>query len=451
MSGRAGHAGGGGEDRDGRKRSIPARGASGTVPMTDCLYFDHHATTPVAAEVLAAMLPWWTERSGNAASQHRCGRAAAEAVAAARADVAAALHCLPEEILWTSGATEADNLAIKGVMQAAGPGSHLIVNAGEHRAVLDPARRLMRSRTPVTILPINREGAVDPDAVAAAIRPDTRLVSVMLANNEVGTVNDVAAIGGLCRERGVLLHCDAAQAFGHIPIDLARWPVDLLSITAHKLYGPPGIGALVVRRTSDRLPLEPLLDGGGHERGLRSGTLPVPLIIGFAAAVRLTHANLLQESRRVSALRDLLWEQLQRRVEGITRNGSSTSTLPHNLNVTIPAVDGDALLTRLAETELAVSSGAACSSANPEPSHVLRAMGLSDVQARASLRFGLGRSTTREEVERAVEIVANVVQQVRRLSAPSDAGFGGTGSGESGTGAGGRPTRSARDGFDPSG
>lgn len=381
--------------------------------MPECLYFDHHATTPLAAEVLEAMLPWWTERSGNSASQHRCGRAAAAAIAAARADLAAALQCLPEEIIWTSGATEANNLAIKGVMHATGPGSHLLVNAGEHRAVLDPARRLMRSRTPVTILPINREGAVDPDAVAAAIRPETRLVSVMLANNEVGTINDVAAIGAICRQQGILLHCDAAQACGHIPIDLTRWPVDLLSITAHKLYGPQGIGALVVRRSGERLPLEPLLDGGGHERGLRSGTLPVALIVGFAAAIRLTHANMPQESRRVSALRDLLWEQLQRRVEGITRNGSATRRLPHNLNVTIPDLDGDALLVRLAETELAVSSGAACSSANPEPSHVLRAMGLSDVQARASLRFGLGRGTTREEVERAAEIVATAVQQVR--------------------------------------
>lgn len=381
--------------------------------MTDCLYFDHHATTPLAPEVHAAMLPWWTERVGNAASQHRCGRAAAEAVAAARADVAAALGCLPEEIIWTSGATEANNLAIKGVMQAAGPGSHLVVNAGEHRAVLDPARRLQRSRTPVTILPITREGAVDPDAVAAAIRPETRLVSVMLANNEVGTINDLEAIGHLCRSRGVLLHGDAAQACGHIPIDLARSPVDLLSITAHKLYGPQGIGALVVRRRSDRLPIEPLLDGGGHERGLRSGTLPVALIVGFAAAVRLAHAHLPEESRRIAALRDLLWEQLQRRVPGITRNGSSTRTLPHNLNVTIPDVDGDALLARLAETELAVSSGAACSSANPEPSHVLRAMGRSDVEARASLRFGLGRSTTREAVDRAAEIVAHVVQPLR--------------------------------------
>ncbi len=381
--------------------------------MPECLYFDHHATTPLAAEVLEAMLPWWTEQSGNSASQHRCGRAAAAAVAAARADLAAALQCLPEEIIWTSGATEANNLAIKGVMHATGPGSHLLVNAGEHRAVLDPARRLMRSRTPVTILPINREGAVDPDAVAAAIRPETRLVSVMLANNEVGTINDVAAIGAICRQQGILLHCDAAQACGHIPIDLTRWPVDLLSITAHKLYGPQGIGALVVRRSGERLPLEPLLDGGGHEQGLRSGTLPVALIVGFAAAIRLTHANMPQESRRVSALRDLLWEQLQRRVGGITRNGSSTRRLPHNLNVTIPDLDGDALLVRLAETELAVSSGAACSSANPEPSHVLRAMGLSDVQARASLRFGLGRGTTREEVERAAEIVATAVQQVR--------------------------------------
>lgn len=385
--------------------------------MADCLYLDHHATTPLAPEVLSAMLPWLMDRYGNAASRHhRCGAAATAAVEAARNDIAAALGCQPDEVVWTSGATESNNLALKGVLLSATPDAHLIVNAAEHRAVLDPARRLARGGAALTILPVDRNARVDPDAVAAAIRPETRLVSVMLANNEVGTFNDLQAIGTICRERGVPLHSDAAQACGWRPIDLTRLPVDLLSITAHKLSGPQGVGALIVRREHLPRPLLPLQDGGGHERGLRSGTLPVALIVGFAAAVRLALAQREAESVRLAELRDLLWERLQFEVPGVTRNGPAAGRLPHNLNVTIPNVDGDALLVRLAETQLAVSSGAACSSADPQPSHVLQAMGLTDAQARASLRFGLGHGNDRRQIEQAAAIVGDVVRQLQSLS-----------------------------------
>ena len=378
------------------------------------LYFDHHATTPVAPEVLAAMEPWWTDQFANpASSSHRAGRQARETVESARAAIADVLGCEPEEVIFTSGATEANNLALKGVMHAARGDAHLVTNAAEHRAVLDPARRLQRQGYGVDVVPVQADGSVDPTAIASAMQPETKLVSVMLANNEVGTINDLGSIGSICRERNVRLHTDAAQALRRIPLDLRNLPVDLWSLTAHKLYGPKGVGALIVRRNRGRIPIEPLFDGGGHERGLRSGTLPVPLMIGFAAAVRLAVRERVHETDRLSRLRDRLWERLQARIPGVTLNGHPTRRLPNNLNVTIPDVDGDALLVRLQQTELAVSSGSACSSANPEPSHVLRAMGLSDAAARASLRFGLGRGNTEADVEHATAIVAEAVAAAR--------------------------------------
>lgn len=369
------------------------------------IYLDHHSTTPVDPRVVDAMAPYWTLIPGNPAStSHRAGEAARKAIAEAREQIAACLMCHPEEIYFTSGATESNNLAIKGVM-AGRPGGHQIVNAGEHRSVLDPARRL-RGSGPVTVLPIDSAGRVEPVRVRDAITAETELVSVMWANNEVGSLNDIQAIGSLCREHYVRLHVDAAQALGKVPIDLSRDPVDLMSGTAHKLYGPKGIGLLFVRKSSTQRPLVPLIDGGGHERGLRSGTLPVPLIVGFAKALEVSMANREEEWTRLHNLRESLWHQIQQRIPVATRNTPVDNCLPGNLNVQFGQIDGELLLARLRQTELCVSSGSACTSANPEPSHVLRAMGLSDQAARASLRFGLGRFTTVEEIARAAEIVA---------------------------------------------
>jgi cysteine desulfurase len=298
-------------------------------------------------------------------------------------------------------------------MQGAGRAPRLVVNAAEHRAVLDPARRLRRNGCDVVILPVDAQGRVDPDAVRDALQQETRLVSVMLANNEVGTLNAVAEIAAVCHEYGALLHCDAAQAVGKVPIDLAALGVDLLSFTAHKLYGPQGIGALYIRPADPPLRLTPLIDGGGHERGLRSGTLPVSLIVGFARALEIALHELADESRRLSSLRDRLLQGLQDHVPDIVVHGHATERLPGNLNIGFAGVDGDALLAGVAAAGLAVSSGSACTSANPEPSHVLRAMGIPERLARASLRFGIGRFNTAADIDDAVRISANVAQLLR--------------------------------------
>lgn len=378
------------------------------------VYLDSHATTPIDPRVAAEMRPWLGERFGNPASTgHAIGRAAAEAVAAARTTIAAAIGAEAESIIFTSGATEANNLALKGVLQAAGRSAQLITNAAEHRSVLDPARRIRREGCGVTIVPVDPHGRVDPRQIANALQPATRLVSVMLANNEVGTANPIREIGDLCRERGVLLHCDAAQAVGKLPLDLEALPVDLLTFNAHKLCGPQGIGALYIRKADPPIPLLPLIDGGGHERGLRSGTLPVALIIGFAAAVRIAVAERDTEQPRVALLRDRLRSALAGSLNELTFHGHPVERLAGNLNVGFERVDGDALLIGVAERGLCVSSGSACTTANPEPSHVLRAMGVRDALARASLRFGLGRFTTADEVDAAAEIVVEVVRALR--------------------------------------
>jgi cysteine desulfurase len=404
------------------------------------IYLDNHATTRVAPEVLAAMLPYFSEEYGNAASvNHSFGWRAAEAVERARQQVARLLNCPAEWIVFTSGATEANNLAIKGYFATAKPrplGSHFVTNAAEHPSVLDIAKRFRRQGIEITLLSVDHHARVDPQQVADAIRPETMLVSVMLANNEVGTINALAEIGCVCRKRGVLLHCDAVQAVGKIPIDLQQLPVDLLSLSAHKFHGPKGVGALVVRRDGPRIPLEPLFDGGGHEQHLRSGTLPVPLVVGFGAASELAsltrsvneegeatdvdrHSLSLTlrvsqvEIARMKALRDRLWQRLQAELEGLTLNGPPLADrLPNNLNFSVAGVDGEALMSGL--KSIAVSSGSACSTADPEPSHVLRAIGVSDSLSRASLRFGLSRYTTEAEIDMAV---AEVVQVVRRLRA----------------------------------
>ena len=376
---------------------------------------DNHATTRVDERVLSAMLPWFTERYGNPASiSHAFGQEAGTAVNDARQLIAGVMNCVPESVVFTSGATESNNLAIKGALRAAPGRGHLIVNAAEHRAVLDPARQLQREGCELTVLPVDRHGMVDPQAVAEAIQSNTRLVSVMLANNEVGTLNPVTTIAAMCRDRGVPVHCDAAQAAGCMPVDLDQLGVQLLSLTAHKLYGPKGIGALFVSREPSVVRIRPLLDGGGHERGLRSGTLPTPLVVGFAEAVEIADQRSGEEATRVAGLRDALRESLCSSIEGCTVHGHSTRRLPGNLNVSFSGVDGEALMQGVARRGLAVSSGSACTSANPEPSHVLRAIGVSDVLCRASLRFGLGRFNTQEDVEAAVAIVGEVINELRQ-------------------------------------
>ncbi|MCX7418970.1 MAG: cysteine desulfurase family protein [Planctomycetia bacterium] len=404
------------------------------------IYLDNHATTRVAPEVLQTMLPYFTENYGNAASiNHAFGWQAADAVKQAREQVARRLNCPADWIAFTSGATEANNLAIKGVMSAcrivgqlskpfksstlmtsedvAGLETratkntpHFITNVAEHHSVLDVARRLQRNGIDVTLLPVDRFGQVDPQQVADAITPRTVLVSTMLANNEVGTLNPIVAIGHICRERDILLHCDAVQAFGKLSIDLMELPIDLLSLTAHKLHGPKGVGALVVRRDRRRIPIEPLFDGGGHEQHLRSGTLPVPLIVGFGTACELS-AEMSALAERMSSLRDRLWQRLQSELSDLSLNGHPTARLPNNLNVSFAGVDGEALMTSL--KTIAVSSGSACSTAEPEPSHVLRAMRVSESLSRASLRFGLSRYTTEAEIEAATHEVVAVVKRLR--------------------------------------
>jgi cysteine desulfurase len=302
-------------------------------------------------------------------------------------------------------------------MYAAGSGRHLIINAAEHRSVLDPAKRLMRAGVDVTILPVDAFGAVDPQQVADAIRNETVLVSVMTANNEVGTINPILEIGEICRSRGVLFHTDAAQSVGKTPTDLSETPIDLLTLTAHKLYGPKGVGALVVRRGAPRIPIAPLFDGGGHENHLRSGTLPVPLIVGFGQCCALAAAIIGSETASTGVLRDRLWNGLRGEIDGVRLNGHPTLRLPGNLNVSIEGVDGEALMASL--KDIAVSSGSACSSADPEPSHVLRAMGLSDALTRASLRFGVGRFNTADEIDFAIGAVADSVRRLRACRSTS--------------------------------
>ena len=384
------------------------------------VYLDNHATTCVDPRVLDAMLPYFSGKYGNAASiSHSFGDEARAAVDQARIHVADLVHASPENVVFTSGATEANNLAIKGLFAAelrnkppqTQDAPHLIVNAAEHRAVLDPASRLKRHGAAVTTVPVDSSGQVQPESVSAELRPTTRLVSTMLVNNEVGTINPVQTLAASCRENRTLLHCDAVQAAGRIPIDFRQLGADLLTLSAHKMYGPKGIGALILRRDGDRIPLEPLLDGGGHERQLRSGTLPVPLIVGFGEACRIAGEEGPADSRRIRMLRDELWNQLESRLEGVHWNGHPTAHVSGNLNVSFEGIDGDVLMNAM--TRVAVSSGSACTSANPQPSHVLQAMGCSDPLTRASLRFGLGRFSTAAEIDFAAGYTVETVLRLR--------------------------------------
>ncbi len=389
------------------------------MPVTLPIYMDNHATTRTDPRVLQAMLPYFTEHFGNAASKmHVFGQQAEQAVKAARAQVAHIIYAEPREIVFTSGATESNNLAIKGYAQYhIGQGKHLVTLATEHKSVLDTCAHLERLGWQVTYVPVEPTGLVDLAQLESAFRHDTVLVSVMLANNEIGVLQPLAEIIQRCHARNIVVHTDATQAAGKIPVDVRALEVDLLSFTAHKLYGPKGVGALFVRKQGSRVRLEPLQDGGGHEQGLRSGTLPVPLIVGFGEACRIAEAEMGPEAERLLALRTRLWKGLQQKLQHIRLNGAWSPRLPGNLNVSLEWVKGESLL--LALRDIALSSGSACTTMDSEPSHVLRALGLDDDLADASLRFGLGRFNTTDEVDYVIENVAQAVHHLRQLSSAS--------------------------------
>ncbi len=377
------------------------------------VYLDYHATTPVDPRVMEAMRPYFTEQFGNAASSsHVFGWRAEAAVTKAREVLAALVGANPREIVFTSGATESNNLAVLGAARARrAPFAHVVTSAIEHRAVLDPCRRLEAEGFAVTYLKPDPNGVTSAAAVESALTDRTILVSVMAANNEIGTLNPVGEIARVCKERGVVFHTDAVQALGKIPLDVHALGPDLVSFSAHKLCGPKGVGALFVRAVNPRVRLDPLFFGGGHERGLRPGTLDVPGTVGFGAAAEIALEEGEAEARRVSGLRDRLWERLRARVGGLSRNGHPAACHPGNLNVTIPGAPADAVM---AEARgLAVSSGSACTSAEAEPSHVLLALGKTRAEAEASIRFGLGRFTTEEEVDWAADEIARAAAKVR--------------------------------------
>ena len=377
------------------------------------IYLDHHATTPLDPRVLEAMQPWWSVDFGNPASgNHVYGWRAEAAVEEARERIAAVFGAESREVFFTSGATESNNLAILGVAEAPGSvGRHIVTAETEHPAVLDPCQYLEAQGWTVTRLPVEKDGRLDPDRLRASLREETALVSVMFANNEIGVVQPIETLASICRDHQVPFHTDAAQAAGRVEIDLAGDLIDLLSISGHKIYGPKGIGALFVRRRRPRVSLAPRQFGGGHEGGLRPGTLPVPLIVGLARALEICAEERIQENARLLALKQRLYERIREAIPAVSLNGHADQRLAGNLNLTFEGIDGARLL--LALKGLAVSSGSACASAKPEPSHVLRAIGLSEKQARSSLRFGLGRWTTSDEIDQAAEIVIAAANEIR--------------------------------------
>jgi cysteine desulfurase len=382
--------------------------------MNKPIYLDYSATTPVDPRVAARMIPYLTERFGNPASRsHAFGWDAEKAVEEAREEVARLVNCDPKELVWTSGATESINLALKGAGHFyKGKGKHLITVKTEHKATLDSMRELEREGFEVTYLDVQPDGLLDLEVLKSALRPDTILVSVMYVNNEIGVIQDVAAIGEICRSRGIIFHVDAAQASGKLPIDLAALKVDLMSFSAHKTYGPKGVGALFVRR-KPRVRIEAQMHGGGHERGMRSGTLPTHQIVGMGEAFRLARLEMANDQERVRMLRDRLWNGISQ-IEEVHLNGDLQQRVPHNLNVSFNYVEGESLI--MAIKEVAVSSGSACTSASLEPSYVLRALGRSDELAHSSIRFTVGRFTTEKEIDLTVELITRKIAKLRELS-----------------------------------
>ncbi|MEO8657046.1 MAG: IscS subfamily cysteine desulfurase [Bryobacteraceae bacterium] len=380
------------------------------------IYLDNHATTPMDPRVLDAMLPYFKEQFGNAASRnHAFGWEAEEAVERARKQIAELIGATAKEIIFTSGATESNNLAIKGVAEMyAEKGNHIITAATEHKAILDTCKHLEKNGFRVTYLPLQSNGLIDLEMLKEAITDKTILISIMYANNEIGVVQSIAEIGKIAKARGVLFHTDGVQAVGKIPVNVIKDNIDLMSITAHKLYGPKGVGALYVRRKSPRVQLTAQMDGGGHERGMRSGTLNVPGIVGFGKACELCQQEMATESVRLRTLRDRLKDKLTSELDEVYINGTMESRLPHNLNISFAYVEGESLLMGI--NDVAVSSGSACTSATLEPSYVLKALGAGDDLAHSSIRFGLGRFTTDDEIDYVTNRVIEVVRKLRELS-----------------------------------
>jgi len=380
------------------------------------IYMDYHATTPVDPRVVEAMVPYFTKQFGNAASRnHPFGWEAEEAVEKARKQVADLIGANAKEIVFTSGATESDNLAIKGVAEMyREKGNHIITCVTEHKAVIDTCKRLEKEGYRVTYLPVGKDGLINVDELKAAVTDKTILITIMTANNEIGVIQPIAEIGAIAKEKGILFHTDAVQAVGKIPFNVNDLKVDLASISAHKMYGPKGVGALYVRRRNPRVLLSPLIDGGGHERGMRSGTLNVPGIVGFGKAAELCKQEMTSDTARLSALIARLNQGLHEGLDEIYINGSIEHRLPHNLNISFAYVEGESLLMGI--NDVAVSSGSACTSASLEPSYVLKALGAGDDLAHSSIRFGLGRWTTEEEVDYVVKKLINVVTRLREMS-----------------------------------
>src|SRR5437763_3423630 len=380
------------------------------------IYFDNHATTKLDPRVLDAMLPYFTEQFGNAGSRnHAFGWQAEEAVEKSRKQIADLIGATAKEIVFTSGATESNNLAIKGVAEMyAEKGNHVITVATEHKAILDTCKHLEQQGIRVSYLPVQANGLVDLDMLRDAITDKTILISIMYANNEIGVIQPVAEIGKLAREKGVLFHTDGVQAIGKVPVDVTKDNIHLMSLTGHKLYGPKGCGALYVRRKNPRVQVAAQMDGGGHERGMRSGTLNVPGITGFGEACAIAKAEMPDESKRLQYLRDKLRNKLESELDEVYINGSMESRLPHNLNISFAYVEGESLLMGI--NDVAVSSGSACTSASLEPSYVLKALGAGDDLAHSSIRFGLGRWSTKEEVDYVADKLANVVTRLREMS-----------------------------------
>ena len=381
------------------------------------IYMDNHATTPLDKRVLEAMLPYFTERFGNAASRnHSFGWEAEEAVDKARGQIAGLIHAQSKEIIFSSGATESDNLAIKGVLEFYNEkGNHIITCVTEHKAILDSCRALERGgKATVTYLPVDKYGMIDPEAVRKAITDKTVLITLMYANNEVGTIHPIAEIGKIAKEKGIVFHSDATQAVGKIPVDVEKDGIDLMSLSGHKIYGPKGIGAIYVRSKGPRVRLTPQMDGGGHERGMRSGTLNVTGIIGLGKACEIAGSEMLEENRRLHELRDKLQAGIFERLDEVYLNGHPTERLPGNLNVSFAYVEGESLLMGI--SDIAVSSGSACTSATLEPSYVIRALGTDEELAHSSIRFGLGRFNTEEEVDYVTARVSKEVKRLREMS-----------------------------------
>jgi len=380
------------------------------------IYLDNNATTPVDPRVVDAMLPYFREKFGNAASRnHEFGWVAEEGVENARDQVAKGINASPKEIVWTSGATESNNIAIKGVAAMyREQGNHIITQVTEHKAVIDPAKYLEQMGCQVTFLPVDKDGRVSAEQIREAMTDKTILVSIMHGNNEIGTIQPLADIGKLCKEKGVLFHTDACQTFGKVAIDVEAMGIDLLSCSGHKIYGPKGVGALYVRRKRPRVRCEPVLHGGGHERGMRSGTLNVPGIVGMGKAAELCFDNMDAETKKVAGLRDRMKDGLFSQLDEIYLNGHPTERTPNNLNVSFLYVEGESLM--MGFSDVAVSSGSACTSASLEPSYVLKALGLGDDLAHSSIRFSLGRFTTAEEVDYVVEKVVTAVKRLREMS-----------------------------------